>query len=362
MLKTPPPISIVTEAGFANKNFDAAAFAWQSARRDPQLPVHCNFSLELAWPEVFANELGLDVSNSFLVIASPTDQPLVQAGILAYHYSTDRVAEYCKEAVFSGVGANDVVVHYRRMSKANVTCSPNNQFIKFACPDTDKYILGKPLSLELIRIVTADGWTFDQIAKFVWRYLAIVEAEAKSAGMQINLESFTAVLPGNFFDIVPQNIIIQEGGQPSLIDKEWLLSSPIELGHLLFRTMLLLLNSVTRFGRHATHAPMTRYQFIDGALAAAGFKFNELDIVRYIQIEAEIQQSVTGRMASLGVDWGKNQPLPVLNLSQAICERDEQAKLQQAHIEKLNTAAAERDGQLALLNQQIAALHHFLLE
>ena len=66
------PSSIVTEAGFAHQHFDASAFASQSVRRDPQLPEVCNFSLELAWPVVFANDLGLETSNSFLIIASPS--------------------------------------------------------------------------------------------------------------------------------------------------------------------------------------------------------------------------------------------------------------------------------------------------
>ena len=95
------PSSIVTEAGFAHPQFDASAFASQSVKRDPQLPEVCNFSLELAWPVVFANGLGLDTSNSFLVIASPTKQTLVAEGELAYHYSTTRLAEYCKETIFS---------------------------------------------------------------------------------------------------------------------------------------------------------------------------------------------------------------------------------------------------------------------
>jgi O-antigen biosynthesis protein len=354
------PISIVTEAGFAHKNFDASAFAWQSALRDPQLPSHCNFSLELVWPEVVANELGLDVSNSFLVIASPTastaEKPLVQAGVLAYHYSTGRVAEYCKEAVFTSMGAGDVAVQYRRLGKATdtgIAGNAGNWVIKSIYPDTDKYILGKPLSFELIRIVTSDGWTFEQIGNFLRRYLAIIQTEAKLVGKQPKMDCFTSELPGDFFDIVPQNIIIQEGGHYALIDKEWLLGSPVELGYLLFRTMLLLFNSVTRFGRHTAQSPMTRYQFIDEAFTAVGFKFAESDLIRYMQIEADIQQTVTGRIASLGLDWGKDQHLPLLNLSQVFVERDEQVKLLQSHVGRLDMAAAER--QIHIEKRDIAA-------
>ena len=61
------PVSIVTEAGFAEKGFDAGALAWQSVRRDPQLPDDLFFSPELVWPGVFSNGLALDLANSFLI-------------------------------------------------------------------------------------------------------------------------------------------------------------------------------------------------------------------------------------------------------------------------------------------------------
>jgi SAM-dependent methyltransferase len=94
------PVSIITESGFAAKNFDASALVWQGVKRDPQLPSRTNFSLELAWPQLFENELALDVSNSFLIIASENAEKLVSEEVLAFHFSTDRVDRYCKITVF----------------------------------------------------------------------------------------------------------------------------------------------------------------------------------------------------------------------------------------------------------------------
>lgn len=357
------PVSIITEEGFSNKNFDAAAFAWQSARRDPQLPTYCNFSLELAWPEVFQNELGLDVANSFLIIASPNSKQLIATGELAYHYSVDRIPEYCKETVFSRSDGGDIRVGYRRLGAPNENADKTNDpLIRFAFPDSDKYVFGSPLSLELIGIVTKDGWSFNQVARFVWRYLTIAETFSRSANMQVSMASPYTELPGEYFDVVPQNIIICEDGSASLIDKEWQLTFPIEVAHLLFRSLLLLVNSTTRFGRPVSQAVMTRYQFIDGVFTAAGLSVQEGDYARYISLEADIQQSVTGRAAKNFLAWGKNQPLPILNLSQAVAERDGQ-------IASLSQAVPERNGQIARLNQilverdeQIANLNEALVE
>ncbi|MBI5780971.1 MAG: glycosyltransferase [Rhodocyclales bacterium] len=340
------PVSIITEEGFLNKKFDAAAFAWQSARRDPQLPTYCNFSLELAWPQVFQNGLGLDVANSFLIIAAPNSQKLIATGELAYHYSVDRIPEYCKETVFTLGDGGDICVGYRRLDTRNGNADEANGLIRFVFPEADKYVVGRPLSLEFIGIVTNDGWTFDQLARFVRRYLLIVGTFFSPANVQECMASPYAELPGELFDAVPQNIIICEDGNASLIDKEWQLTSPIEVAYLLFRSLLLLINSITRFGLPASQAVMTRYQFIDGVFEASGLRVQERDYIRYISLEATIQQSITGRAAENYLTWGKDQPLPILNLSQALAERDEQ-------IASLNQAVTERDEQIASLSQAV---------
>lgn len=370
------PISILTEEGFSNKNFDAAAFAWQSARHDPQLPAYCNFSLELAWPEVFKNDLGLEIANSFLMIATPNVNRIIDTGVLAYHFSTDRIPAYCKETVFISSDVKDIRVEYRSLDTPHENADKeNNSLIKFICPNSDDYALGRLLSLEFINIVTRDGWSFEQVAQFIRRYFLIIEMFAKSVGMQVNMASPYAELSGEFFDVVPQNIIIREDGSPSLIDKEWQLVKPIEVAHLLFRSLLLLLNSITRFGLLVSGVNLTRYQFIDGVFTAANLELQEEDYARYITLEAEIQQAVSGRSAENFLTWAKDQPLPILNLSQAVSERDGQiANLNQSVAERdeqitnpnqsvtehdeqitnLNQSVAERDGQIARLNQVAA--------
>ncbi len=341
------PVSIITEEGFSNKNFDAAAFAWQSVRRDPQLPAYCNFSLELAWPEVFQNELGLDVANSFLIIASPNAKQLIATGALAYHYSVDRIPEYCKETVFTHGDGVDIRVGYRRLGTRNENADKANDLIRFSFPNSDKYVFGRPLSLELVGIVTKDDWSFNHVARFVWRYLTIAKTFSGSENVQVSMALPYVELPGEYFDVVPQNIIICEDGSASLIDKEWQLTFPIEVAHLLFRSLLLLINSITRFGRPVSQAGMTRRQFVDGVFAAVGLGVREEDYVRYIRLEADIQESVTGRAAKNFLDWGEDQFLPILNLSQAVAERD-------AQIANFTQAAAERDAQIANFTQAVA--------
>jgi SAM-dependent methyltransferase len=339
------PVSIITEEGCSNKNFDAAALASQSVRRDPQLPPISNFSLELVWPSVFDNQLALDLANSFLVVASPQLQTLINQGVLAYHYSTDRRAEFCKEAVFQRDVTGKVWIKYNRLVSVGNGQS-NNPHIKFVCPDSDSYSLGKPLSLELIQIVTRDGWSIDEAALFIKRYLSILENICHEHYPKINFDSPYSELPGEYFDASPQNIIISKDGGVSLIDKEWQLAYPVEVGHLLVRFLLLLLNSITRFGHPAAQAAMTRYQFIYEVLAAADLKLQEGDFIRYCKLEADIQIIVTGRVVKNFLDWEKDHPVPILNMKLASSERDRQ-------LTNCNQEIIKRDAVITGLNQNV---------
>ena len=333
------PSSIVTEAGFAHQYFDASAFASQSVKRDPQLPEVCNFSLELAWPVVFANGLGLETSNSFLIIASPTPQALVSAGDLAYHYSTTRLAEYCKETIFSS-SDEKVSVSYRRLGQvgANVynEISPNF-LVEFVCPDVDKYVAGKPLSQEFINIVTKDGWTFEQVGQFVNHYLQILNAVAKADGFIVDTAAITTVLPGQYIDCMPQNIMTDGQGKHTFIDKEWQLISPVEINHLVFRSLLFLCDAITRFGRPVTGDNLTVFQFIEKAYMAAGLNVQHGDVDRFEALESKLQLAVSGLDNQAFFKLQKSRILPMLTLNQIV---------------------AERNLQVAQLNQRISDLYN----
>lgn len=338
------PVSIVTERGFADAGFDAAALAWQSARRDPQMPALSNFSLELAYPEVIANGLGIDMANSFLVVASPSQADALAPEVLAFHYSVDRVPEYCKETRF--VRADGALqVRYRRLGEASA--SATRSAMKFAVPESDAYVSGKVLTLEFMQIVVHDGWSYAQLGAFMRHYLGILTEFGAFAEAGNPPANSYAQLPGRFFDVIPQNIVLRADGSAALIDKEWQFEFAIELGHLLFRSVLALINAITRFGRPTPQANINRRQFIDAVLAEIGMPLQDADYARYGAIEADIQQTVTGRPAALFVDWGPQHALPMQTLAQAVNERVVEA-------EHLRYIIGERDKSIAGLEHGVA--------
>lgn len=332
------PVSIVTEEGFTAKDFDAAAFAWQSARRDWQLPEYCNFSLELAWPELFKNGLALDLANSFLVVAS-SGNCQTDKDVLAYHYSTERVPRYCKETRFVKRGSGDIQVVYQRLTPAGA----NGRFdevgvIDFRCPSSVHYSRGRILAWEFIQIVTKDGWVIDEVGCFVRRYVAVLEMLAVQTGQPLSLACSSARLPGRFFDCVPHNIVIRDDGSPEAIDTECFLRGDVELGQLLLRAIWTLGLFVTRFGRNSTGKCFSQIDFVQQAISSAGFIVTEQDVVRFMDFEASVHEQMAGvSMCNYFAGW-LQQLQPTYTLNQVV---------------------AERDGQVSCLNEALAELRHF---
>ncbi len=357
------PVSILTENGINFVGFNPAAFAWQSARRDPQLPVHCNFSLELTWPEIFNNGMSLDVTNSFLIISSPTEKKHIDTDILAYHYSTDRVSKYCKETRFERSERNVVEVVYERLGVSYQNSQiDDGEVIDFRCPTTAMYVNANTMSWEFIEIVTRDAWTIEEVGHFFRRYISILQNMLAEDGFILSLGSPEVRLPGNCFDLGPQNIVQGIDGKHVAIDTEWALRDEVELGHLLFRSLLLMMNSVTRFGQNSTGKLFSRIEFVQSVFASIGFALTEREFSRFIDIEANIQKQITGRPASEFLAWWPNEPLPAQNPSQVISAREQEIDTARqtinglaAEIEAARRSHAIRDETEQRLRESLAA-------
>lgn len=336
------PVSIVTESGFATPQFDAAALARQSVLRDPQLPADANFSLELAFPQLINNGLGMDISNSFLITASPSPQDRLADNALAFHYSVDRIPAYCKETRFVRTADATLQVLYHRLGKSD-DIAPVPSEVRFSVPAQDDYVVGEIFTLPFVEIVIQENWTYPQIANYLRRYLNIL-AEVGAFLPESAISVHTKV-SGRFFDVIPQNIIISDE-KPILIDKEWQLDFPIEIGHLLFRSLLALVKAVSRFARPVPNAKISRRQFIDGALLAAGFPLSEADFIRYNALEAGIQQTITGRPASLFMNWEMDRYLPMYMPSEVAAERAEE-------VIHLRWAIGQREAKIAEFEEKL---------
>lgn len=302
------PNSIITEAGFECAEFDAAALAWQNVKKDPQLPEATTFNLEKAWPVVVNNRLGMDLANSFLIVAACSETEPSARDILAYHYSTGRKTRYCKESLFVKT-QEGIRVEYRKLGTATeeLTDAVGADSFKYVLPRIDTYVTGKVLSLEFLDIAAQRNWSIESFTPFVTKYLAHLKTLLVNEGVEQELDSVKTLLPGKYIDAVPQNIVLTADGSPQLIDVEWEMVEGVELGHLMMRALLLLMAAANPF--YPSTASFSRQEFVTGLLASAGLEIAAEDCDRYIATEAAFQEKVTGKKADNFLNWAPEAPI-----------------------------------------------------
>lgn len=305
------PNSIITEVGFNTVDFDAAALAWQNVKKDPQLPEFTHFNLEKAWPVVIDNDLGMELANSFLVAASCAGTSAIPETTLAYHYSTGRKAAYCKESLFVK-SEQGIEVQYRRLG--NEPAPERDEIFKYVLPSTDAYATGNILSLLFLDIASTIEWTPLSFSPFLKIYLNNLKMLLAKEGVDLELESIRDLLPGRYIDAVPHNIVINNRGEPSLIDVEWEMSNGVELGHLLMRALLLLLACANPLSSSAS--TLTRQAFIIQLLESVDLHTTPEDLDRYVVKEARFQEKVTGRSITNFLDWSPDKTIYTLGAPQ----------------------------------------------
>jgi GT2 family glycosyltransferase len=341
------PVSIVTESGFADKEFDASALARQSVRRDPQLPSILAFSPELVWPTLVQNGIALDLANSFLILVSTSISQKLDLPIFAWHFSTERSIEFCKETRFLRTDNGPIEVQYHMLAPGSTRHS-DSRLLKFNVPEKTKYVHGRMLSQELIHIVIRDGWRIEEVGAFLLRYLHILGSICSTRDVPLQIDSANMPLPGEFVDFIPQNIVVGYDGSSQLIDKEWTLNDDISAGRLIFRSLLPLFHSQTRFGATSSDFINTPIGFFHAAFKAIGFILIDGEIESYAKLEIELQGEVAQQslLSDELLNWLHINLLPRQNLNQAMVERDRQISI-------LNQAVVERDGQITNLNQTV---------
>lgn len=296
------PVSVLTEAGLNDADFDAAALAWQAVRQDRQLPARPYFSLERTWPQIFDNGLGLELANSFLLLATPDAQSLVdEPNTLAYHYSTQRRPIFCKETRFVKTASATIAVIYRRLTESVDPVVDDASNYQLTLPDSSPYQKGTLLTKRLIDLLSEPGDIVQQFSIFFKDYLGVLRQllTLEEGGHEAwDLTSIHEKIPGRYIDAIPQNLIVDAQGKCSYIDAEWYTAQSLELGYLLFRSIICQIGRVFDFARVREQGTMTRKDFIVQVFKQCDLPITEADFARYIDLECEFQAFATGIPAS----------------------------------------------------------------
>ncbi|WP_369914652.1 class I SAM-dependent methyltransferase [Xanthomonas sp. NCPPB 3005] len=299
------PATILTERGISADPalFNAGALAAQAVRRDPQL-TPTTFNLQRAWPVVAANGLALDLANSFLVEAVADDSAMAEQSALAYHYSTQRLGAYARETLFVAEQDQTVRVHARRLSDA-----PSAETgVRLQVQSATDYFQG-PLLVDTIRAVLSQpGWTRAELVAEVRRYLQALAQVLHGEGHAVALDSVDSVLPDDYLDATPSNLLCAADGRIVYFDREWVAEGPT-LGWLLLRSLLFTYGGSV-VAPMAEGEPITLRALLLDVVAElfAASAANGFDL--WLERELGFQRQVTGKDQREAIERMLDAPVP----------------------------------------------------
>lgn len=282
------PVSLFSEAGVAATDCDLSPLLQNSVLLDPQRFPSPAFSIESAWSPVFRNGLAGALANSFAILASDRASANLSETVLAYHYASARKNAYAKQVRFVRNAAGNVSVQHKPLFSEAQEGLAGDFRIEF---QEGPFISGQHWQKELVRIVSRPGWRIDELTHWaeVW-----FSAFRKHAGLSLAgpIDKATPI-PGDMFDAVPRNLIVQSDGQGVFIDQEWHYDNVCSLGFVVFRAI-----GLSFFGVTAVAAPAeaSSLKLLDLTLSLAsllGVTLRAADLSAYLQQERELQARVS---------------------------------------------------------------------
>lgn len=284
------PSFILTERALELSRFDSKIFPILSSRRDALLPRITNFNIERVWEHIDANGLTLDLSNSFLCIGCLESTNDVYDSPIAYSYSTNREKKFCKERQFF-CNESEGIFTTVKFPFYDEKYNSESTVVNLITVEDPEYKNGDLLILEFIKTVTDSNFCKEMLASFFEKYIKIISLES---GIPYGDMSINTLLPGYLLDAIPQNIMVIGNNEYSIIDREWVYKSELELGYLIFRSLISIVNIVTKIGHPEGKSIRTLRDFVFYSFESIGLPIDEEKYNSYVSREEKLRQSVTG--------------------------------------------------------------------
>jgi len=305
--------SIVFEDGYNFQNFNPAAFAIENTHKDHQRPNHLFFSQEKTWNVVCKNKLGLDLANSFLIVASmdESDVTIFDTSVLAYHFSTSRLTQFCKKTKFISNADGGIKVLTSRLSPQIENKVKKDNLIN-SIKVNDEYVYGSSLNQKISQIISKDYWELDELVDILKKYLVFVYTSKTTGATEYNPQWLTESICGSLIDYIPQNIIVSDYDSSNwkVIDQEWSYEGQISVSWLLFRVLLITVQSNSRFGYNEKVNDLTREEFFKLCFSSLGYDIPQTEIENCAMFEADLQSQVSGRDKDSLINWYSAQTIP----------------------------------------------------
>lgn len=352
------PSLMVSEAGaLPQDDLDLTPLIRGACISDPQYPAGISFNLERAWRPVVRNGLLGEMANSFLLVASDTDDVAQKDPPLAIHYATDRRPEFAKKLVFEPLGKKGILTRQKALYPE-------------AMPDPDSpltqrladqgFIKGELWQDRLVQIMSAPDWRVEQIQEWfeVW-----FDAFCDFVEIDRTQDITNLTVSGNYFDAIPRNMFIDENGKPKFIDQEWEFSKDIKVGFIIFRAFFGSISSVSAVENQEYVSPINALKLFYKVTNFDSSSFSENIIKDFIKLDREIKYLADGlKIATLSnmehwvIGERNNFSVTLKKLTQPdgqINTFNQALDWWNGKIKALDKALAERDEQINILNREL---------
>lgn len=348
------PSCVLTEEAFNDPAFDPTPFLVMTAGKDHQLPSDLAFCLERVWPVVQTNGLAADLSNSFLIVAKPRGNSTAAAPegnnqALAWHFSTQRLPQFCKETTFSREwNRSGISIARRPLSNLEESLGKSVRGLSHRLTDDTPYSPQPLLSSILIDFITRPGWTDRQLADFVLLYASQLSKIGKIELVQNECVRWEQPLPGWMLDCIPQNIIVHPDGTCNAFDLEWRLEHEISFVQLVFRSLWHTVGGLSQIGTHANEPRLSTLDIINRTLRLLGTDLSTAQAESLVLLELELQLTLSGDRLNFEQTWDwlkngiKRQHNSHWRLTECLGQINAMAELQQ-HSRNLEQEINNRD-------------------
>ena len=217
------PEVVISERALEHSGLRADDLLQGMEHRDYCGPGKANFNLDLALQSVHEEGLLGAMANSFLVLATRAGpSSLVAPSLLAQKYTDIRRPGLNVVTSFVEDDRGIEVV------KTPIGSSPQPDMAVEHVFTSERYQAGRNLHALLKRAAVARR--VDEVRSLLRRWAGILQDAADADGE----------LPGDWMDAIPSNLIVQEDGSASLIDREWRMPHPVAASLPFYRGLQLL--------------------------------------------------------------------------------------------------------------------------
>jgi O-antigen biosynthesis protein len=226
------PLVMLTQEALAEPALDVADLVSRASSRDYGGSTWRAFSEALAWAPLIRNGLLAEHANSFLIVARAQRAARRGPGIeaLAWSYSSTRPSRYHVATTFVREG-DGIVVRKKRLLAATTDSG------SFAQEIADAPLLsGTLLSRTMLRHAEAGDEHALLRSALPWLDLLLAAAGKAANGAP---EASPGMLPDNYVDAIPGNMIIDARGHAQAFDLEWRSLTPVAFEWVLLRGIAL---------------------------------------------------------------------------------------------------------------------------